>query len=162
VLFVSVCGQAASATNLGSDQDSFCRNDNQIGLLHKICVDISPGYAHFSLGRLSITTTRNDTDLRFEDGVALADLSAGAMNDIVNAYADGGSLNFPQLYILPSRNLSWKAQKIVGHLFMTRPACALLSILLYKGSIPGERRSNVLRLPPPGRRPFRGILTPPF
>ena len=145
-----------------SDQDSFCMNTNQIKLLQKICVGISLGYAHFTLGPLSIGTTRGDTNLQLEDGVALPDLAAGAMNEMINAYADRGSLDFPKVFTLPSRNISWKARMVARDLFGMYPPSALLSLLLYKGSVPGARRSNVLRLPRPARRPLRKIITPPF
>jgi hypothetical protein len=145
-----------------SDQDSFCHTETQIKLLQKLCINISPGYAHFTLGPLSIFTTRDDTDLSREDGVALADLTAGATNELINAYAASGTLDFPNLYTLPARNISWKARKVMTQLFVSQQPCALLSLLLYKGSVPDARRSNVLRLPSPVAKANRGIIVPPF
>ncbi|MDR3466493.1 MAG: hypothetical protein P4M07_11160 [Xanthobacteraceae bacterium] len=143
-----------------TDQDSFCHTDSQVKLLQKLCAKISPGYAHFPLGSLSVFTTRGDVGLHREDGVALADLTAGATNEVLNAYSARGSLDFPRFYTLPARNVSWKAKKVINELFAPPQPCVLLSLLLYKGSIPGSRRSNVLQFPSLPRRRRPGIIVP--
>ena len=74
-----------------SDQDEIAANDQRLRQLTEISGRIMGAYLAHSLGHLRVGTTASDSGTRdVEDFVAIADLAAGALCEVLNAHGRAG------------------------------------------------------------------------
>ncbi len=89
-----------------TDQDDIAANVERHTLFTKVFGNIASGYLQHTLGHLRIATTASDTGSRdVEDFVAIADLAAGAVCQVLNAYGATGLSTIPGLGLPPPQNM---------------------------------------------------------
>lgn len=86
-----------------SDQDEIAANDQRLQQLTEASGRITSSYLEHSLGHLRVGTTASDTGSRdVEDFVAIADLAAGALCEVLNAHRRAG-VDFPLNIFVPNQ-----------------------------------------------------------
>ncbi len=97
------------------DQDEIAANELRLQQLTEASGRIMSGYLEHSLGHLRVGTTASDSGSRdVEDFVAIADLAAGAMCEVLNAHRRAG-VNFPSGIFVPNQNgMASKVDALAG------------------------------------------------
>lgn len=86
-----------------SDQDEIAANDQRLQQLTEASARIMSSYVEHSLGHLRVGTTASDSGTRdIEDFVAIADLAAGALCEVLNAHRRAG-VDFPLGIFVPNQ-----------------------------------------------------------
>ncbi|GKT18873.1 hypothetical protein AVHY2522_20440 [Acidovorax sp. SUPP2522] len=86
-----------------SDQDEIAANDQRLRQLTEASGRIMSAYLEHALGHLRVGTTASDSGTRdVEDFVAIADLAAGALCEVLNAHRRAG-VDFPLGIFVPNQ-----------------------------------------------------------
>ena len=86
-----------------SDQDEIAANDQRLRQLTEASGRIMSAYLEHSLGHLRVGTTASDSGTRdVEDFVAIADLAAGTLCEVLNAHRRAG-VDFPLGMFVPNQ-----------------------------------------------------------
>jgi hypothetical protein len=98
-----------------TDEDDIAANPQKHRELTTTFGKIFSHYLRHNLRHVRIGTTASDTGKRdVEDFVAVADLAAGALCEVLNAYLKGGVLPTPGLFLPPPIRLDKKALNILN------------------------------------------------
>src|SRR5260370_23722684 len=83
-----------------TDEDELVANEFRLRRFVEIFASISSNYLEYDLGHLKIGTTQSDTGKRYlEDLIAVCDLCAGSLQDVLKEDAMRMLLNCPSIWI---------------------------------------------------------------
>jgi hypothetical protein len=98
-----------------TDEDEIAANEQRHRELTTSFGNVSSHYLQHSLRHLRVATTASDTGKRdVEDFVAVADLAAGALCDVLNTYSRAGIKLTPDLILPPPDGLGRKARTVLN------------------------------------------------
>jgi hypothetical protein len=98
-----------------TDEDAIAANAERHTLFTRAFGIIASHYLEHGLGHLRVATTASDTgDRNLEDFVAVADLAAGAVCHVVNAYGLTGLSEVPGLVVPPPRGAPLKVEWLLN------------------------------------------------
>jgi hypothetical protein len=97
------------------DQDEIAANELRLRQLTEASGRIMSGYLEHSLGHLRVGTTASDSGRReVEDFVAIADLAAGAMCEVLNAHRRAGVKFPPGTFVPNQKGMASKVDALTG------------------------------------------------
>jgi hypothetical protein len=132
-----------------TDQDDIAANVERHTLFVKIFGNISSHYLQHMLGHLRIATTASDTGSRdIEDFVSIADLAAGAVCHVLNAYGDAGISEVPGLVVPPPANMPQKTSWLLN--WFSNDSTPLRRLVLSFDIIENSSRLRVRQIAFPG------------
>jgi hypothetical protein len=143
-LFIAGLSRANQDVLWITDEDAIAPNETKHQQLVTIFGRICSHYLSHNLSRIRVATTASDTGKRdVEDFVALSDLAAGALAEIVTLHARNGTLGFAGITVPVPDGCSYKTINIMNWLSDHRPALKKLSFSV--DSIP-DSKALTLRL----------------
>jgi hypothetical protein len=134
-LFVAGLSSAGQNIMWITDEDDIASNDARVSDLIRVVACFLGQLAPHTLGEIRIGTTANFSSGRLlaEDLAAIADLVAGAVNDLVGSY--GGNIPLFDVLALAPAHLSKKARAVLVRLFSHN--AALRKLIFTIEQIPG-------------------------
>ncbi|MFW5329759.1 hypothetical protein [Hydrogenophaga sp. ZJX-1] len=125
-----------------SDQDEIAANDQRLRQLTEASGRIMSAYLEHSLGHLRVGTTASDSGTRdVEDFVAIADLAAGALCEVLNAHRRAG-VDFPlDIFVPNQKGMASKIDPLTW--WLSRKRSQLKKIALSLEPIANSSKVNV-------------------
>ena len=129
-----------------TDQDEIAANEVRLRQLVTAFANVSSHYLPHDLRHLRVGTTASDTGRRdLEDLVAIPDLVAGALIDVIPSLVNRGALMASRIVIPAPAGLKTKARTLMDWFSDNRHALKRAILVLDEGSTKGKCRVTCLR-----------------
>ena len=129
-----------------TDEDEIAANEQRLRQLVAAFANVSSHYLPHDLRHLRIGTTTSDTGRRdVEDLVAIPDLVAGALTDVIPSLVNHSALQTSRLVIPVPAGLKAKARTLMDWFSDNRHALKRAVLVLDEGSTEGKCRVTCLR-----------------
>lgn len=130
-----------------TDEDEVVANEDRLRVFVKTFGTVSGHYVAHPMGHVRIGTTRSDTGRRdVEDYVAICDLAAGSLQELLSSGGLDAIVQAPSLFVPRRAGLHTKATEVMGWLGDNTQALKRLTFIIDEVPVTGKLRATLLRL----------------